>query len=129
MLALALTVSFWCACLLLLVGLARRARLWRNGRAAPVVWSGLLAVPKRYLVDLHHVVAREPFVANSHAAVAGGAVLAIAVIGLNYGLAPSAPRWRPGWRPAAGWPRPPSSSRCCCSAPPSWRWASAWAGR
>ncbi len=87
MLALALTLSFWCACLLLLVGLARRARLWRQGRAAPIIWSGLLAVPKRYLVDLHHVVAREPFVARSHAAVAGGAVLSIAVIGLNYGLA------------------------------------------
>ncbi|MEC5162071.1 MULTISPECIES: (Fe-S)-binding protein [unclassified Janthinobacterium] len=87
MLAYALTVSFWCACLLLLLGLARRARLWRNGRAAPLVLSGLLAVPKRYLVDLHHVVAREPFVANSHAAVAGGAVLSIAVIGVNYGLA------------------------------------------
>jgi Fe-S oxidoreductase len=87
MLPLALTVSFWCAFALLLVGLAQRARLWRNGRSAPVLWSGLLAVPKRYLVDLHHVVAREPLVARSHAAVAGGAVLAILVIALNYGLA------------------------------------------
>ncbi|MFD2270782.1 DUF3483 domain-containing protein [Undibacterium arcticum] len=38
-------------------------------------------------VDLHHVVAREPFIARSHVAVAGGAVLAILVIAINYGLA------------------------------------------
>ncbi len=86
MLPLALTCLFWFACALLLLGLARRARLWRNGRRAKVALSGLLAMPKRYLVDLHHVVAREPFIARAHAAVGGGAVLAILVIALNYGL-------------------------------------------
>ena len=80
-------VVFWVAVLMLGVGLARRAALWRNGRAAAVNWLGLFAIPKRYFVDLHHVVAREPFVANAHVAVAGGAVLALLVVGINYGLA------------------------------------------
>ncbi|MFC6519172.1 (Fe-S)-binding protein [Undibacterium arcticum] len=87
MLPLVLTLLFWCAFGLLLLGLAQRARLWHNGRPARVAWSGLLAIPKRYFVDLHHVVAREPFIARSHVAVAGGAVLAILVIAINYGLA------------------------------------------
>ena len=80
-------IVFWVALLMLGVGLARRAALWRNGRAAAVDWLGLFAIPKRYFVDLHHVVAREPFVANAHVAVAGGAVLALLVVGVNYGLA------------------------------------------
>ena len=87
MLPMLLTISFWCACAMLLLGLAQRARLWRNGRPAAVAWSGLLAIPKRYFVDLHHVVAREPFIARTHVAVAGGGVLAILVIAINYGLA------------------------------------------
>ena len=87
MLPLALTCLFWFACALLLLGLAQRARLWRNGRPATVALSGLLAIPKRYFGDLHHVVAREPFIARAHVAVAGGAVLAILVIAVNYGLA------------------------------------------
>jgi Fe-S oxidoreductase len=77
---------FWLAVLTLAVGLARRATLWRHGRAAAVNWLGLLAIPKRYFVDLHHVVAREPFVARAHVGVAGGAVLALAVVALNYGF-------------------------------------------
>jgi len=80
-------IVFWVALLMLGIGLARRAALWRNGRAAAVDWLGLFAIPKRYFVDLHHVVAREPSVANAHVAVAGGAVLALLVVGVNYGLA------------------------------------------
>jgi len=80
------SVVFWAAVLTLVLGLARRAALWRNGRAASVNWLGLLAIPKRYFVDLHHVVAREPFVANAHVAVAGGAVLALVIVAINYGL-------------------------------------------
>ena len=72
-------IVFWFAVLMLGVGLARRAALWRNGRATTVNWLGLFAIPKRYFVDLHHVVAREPFVANAHVAVAGGAVLALLI--------------------------------------------------
>ena len=77
---------FWLAVLGLAWGLARRALIWRNGRAASVNWSGLLQIPKRYFVDLHDVVAREPFVARAHVGVAGGALLALALVALNYGL-------------------------------------------
>ena len=83
----AITVLFWLAVATLAIGLARRARLWSAGRAVDVEWSGLLAIPKRYFVDLHHVVARDPYIARTHIAVAGGAVAALALAGLNYGLA------------------------------------------
>jgi Fe-S oxidoreductase len=80
------TALFWLAAALLLTGLIRRTGLWRAGRAAPVRWSGLLAMPKRYLVDLHHVVARDPYIARTHVAVAGGAVATILLVAVNYGL-------------------------------------------
>ncbi|WP_293762887.1 DUF3483 domain-containing protein [uncultured Aquitalea sp.] len=83
---LVLTALVWLGLGLLLVGLACRAALWRQGRAAPVAWLGLLAMPKRYFVDLHHVVAREPAVARAHVAVAGGAVAILLLSMLNYGL-------------------------------------------
>ena len=82
----AITVLFWVATATLVLGLARRAMLWRAGRPAPLVWSGLLAVPKRYFIDLHHVVARDPYIAKTHIATAGGAVTVIALIAVNYGL-------------------------------------------
>ncbi len=84
--ALAITILFWLSVAALAVGLARRAQLWRAGQPAPVARSGLLAVPKRYFVDLHHVVARDPFIAHAHVATAGGAVLALIVVALNYGF-------------------------------------------
>ncbi|MCS0497619.1 (Fe-S)-binding protein [Ancylobacter sp. MQZ15Z-1] len=50
-----------------------RARLWRAGRPAKVDWMrGLMALPKRYLVDVHHVVGRDPYAARMHALAAGG---------------------------------------------------------
>ena len=82
-----LTISFWASMALMLLGLGQRARLWSNGRAQSVAAGKLFAIPKRYFVDLHHVVAREPFIARTHVAVAGGAILAMLVIGINYGLA------------------------------------------
>ena len=72
------TAVFWLAVAALALGTARRAALWRAGRPAAVAWSGLLAIPKRYFVDLHHVVAREPAVARAHVAVAGGALACLA---------------------------------------------------
>jgi Fe-S oxidoreductase len=78
---------FWIAVLGLAWGMARRALIWRSGRAAAVDLSGLLQIPRRYFVDLHDVVAREPYVARAHVGVAGGAILALALVGLNYGLA------------------------------------------
>jgi Fe-S oxidoreductase len=81
-----ITAVFWLALTALAVGTARRAALWRAGRPAPVAWRGLLAIPKRYFVDLHDVVAREPAVARAHVAVAGGALASLGVVALNDGL-------------------------------------------
>lgn len=82
----ALTVVFWVAVAALAAGLYRRAGHWRKGQPAPVRWSGLLAAPRRYFVDLHEVVARERFVARAHVAVAGGAVACLALVAVNEGL-------------------------------------------
>jgi Fe-S oxidoreductase len=77
---------FWLAVLGLAWGMARRAVIWKTGRSRNVDLRGLLQIPKRYFVDLHDVVAREPFVARAHVGVAGGALLALALVALNYGL-------------------------------------------
>lgn len=82
----AITVLFWLSVVTLAVGLARRARLWLVGQSSPVAWSGLFAMPKRYFVDLHHVVARDPYMARTHVATAGGAILALILVAINYGL-------------------------------------------
>lgn len=81
-----ITALFWLTAATLLIGLWRRALLWNTGRSAAWSWLNLLAIPKRYFVDLHHVVAREPYIARTHVAVAGGAVAAIVLVALNYGL-------------------------------------------
>ena len=81
-----ITAVFWLAVTAFTVGTARRAALWRAGRPATVAWRGLLAIPKRYFVDLHDVVAREPAVARAHVAVAGGAIACLALVALNDGL-------------------------------------------
>ena len=81
-----ITALFWLAALTLALGLWRRAQLWRNGQAAEWKLTQLLTIPKRYFVDLHHVVAREPYIANTHVATAGGAVAALALVAVNYGL-------------------------------------------
>jgi Fe-S oxidoreductase len=77
---------FWLAVLALAWGMARRAVIWKTGRQRTVDIRGLLQIPKRYFIDLHDVVAREPFVARAHVGVAGGAILALALVALNYGL-------------------------------------------
>jgi dimethylglycine catabolism B len=82
-----ITALFWLATLTLLIGLWRRTQLWRNGQAANWKLSQLLTIPKRYFVDLHHVVSREPYIANTHVATAGGAVAALVLVAINYGLA------------------------------------------
>lgn len=84
---LAVTVLFWLAVIALAVGTFRRSRLWLAGAAAtPVSWTQIFKVPKRYLVDVHHVVARDQYIATTHMLVAGGAVAAIILIGVNDGL-------------------------------------------
>ncbi|WP_342627265.1 DUF3483 domain-containing protein [Nguyenibacter vanlangensis] len=48
---------------------------WLKGRPAGRSWlAGLASVPRRYLVDVHHVVARRPRHARMHALAAGGAL-------------------------------------------------------
>jgi dimethylglycine catabolism B len=81
-----ITAVFWLAAFTLLFGLWRRAQLWRAGQPAAWSWVQLLTIPKRYFVDLHHVVAREPYIARTHVATAGGAVAAVVLVALNYGL-------------------------------------------
>ncbi|MGF6811282.1 Fe-S oxidoreductase [Paraburkholderia sp. Clong3] len=85
-----ITVLLWVSVAGLAFALARRAAYWREGRATVAGAYGcanLLAIPKRYFVDLHHVVARDPYIARTHVATAGGAILAMALVFVNYGLA------------------------------------------
>jgi Fe-S oxidoreductase len=61
-------------------GLAWRSRRWAIGRPAAVPWiGGLFAVPKRYFVDVHHVVSRDPYAARMHVLAAGGFTAALLV--------------------------------------------------
>lgn len=86
----ALIVGLWLALGLAGVGLWRRARLWRAGQAAPVDWwRGVLALPRRYLVDVHHIVARKRPAARMHALVAGGFIAGSGLLLLG-----SVPAWR-----------------------------------
>ncbi|MFS3135998.1 DUF3483 domain-containing protein [Gluconacetobacter sacchari] len=66
---------------------------WLRGRPAAGSWlAGLRHVPRRYLVDVHHVVARRPVAARMHALAAGGVLggsvlaLAAAVSGLGWSV-------------------------------------------
>jgi Fe-S oxidoreductase len=84
-----LPILLFVALALAVWGAVRRMLLWRQGRAAKVdVLGGLLAMPKRYMVDLHHVVARDKYIANTHVATAGGFVLAavLAILVHGFGL-------------------------------------------
>lgn len=66
------------------IAAAEAARLvpsWRRGRRARVSWiSGIAALPKRYLVDVHHVVARKPAAARMHMLIAGGLLAGTALL-------------------------------------------------
>ncbi|HJH17209.1 MAG TPA: dimethylglycine demethylation protein DgcB [Pseudomonas lactis] len=83
-----LPILLFAALGLAVLGALRRVNMWRRGRASKVdLLGGLLAMPKRYMVDLHHVVARDKYIANTHVATALGfvlsALLAIAVHGFG----------------------------------------------
>ncbi|MGY4491081.1 dimethylglycine demethylation protein DgcB [Pseudomonas sp. TE3610] len=82
-----LPILLFAALALGVLGAVRRVRLWRQGRPAAVdLLGGLLAMPRRYMVDLHHVVARDKYIANTHVATAGGAVLSIVLAILVHGF-------------------------------------------
>ncbi len=67
-----LPILLFSALALAALGAWRRVSMWRNGRPSKVdLLGGLLAMPKRYMVDLHHVVARDKYIANTHVATAG----------------------------------------------------------
>ena len=76
-----LSVLIFIALALAVIGAVRRARLWRQGQANPVdIIGGLLKMPRRYLVDLHHVVARDKAMSNTHVVTAGGFVASAVLI-------------------------------------------------
>ena len=84
-----LPVLLFAAMGLAVLGALRRVNMWRRGRAAKVdLLGGLLAMPKRYMVDLHHVVARDKYIANTHVATALGFVLSalLAILVHGFGL-------------------------------------------
>lgn len=59
------------------------SRRWLAGAPAEVDWvGGLKALPRRYLVDVHDVVARKPFNARFHALTAGGFLVSLALLPL-----------------------------------------------
>ena len=85
-----ITALLWLSVAGLAFALFKRAAYWREGRATAAGaygWGNLLSIPKRYFVDLHHVVARDPYISKTHVATAGGAIAAMALVFLNYGLA------------------------------------------
>ncbi|WPP00290.1 dimethylglycine demethylation protein DgcB [Pseudomonas sp. HR96] len=82
-----LPILLFAALGLAVLGALRRVAMWRQGRAAKVdLLGGLLAMPRRYMVDLHHVVARDKYIANTHVATAGGAVASIVLAVLVHGF-------------------------------------------
>ncbi|WP_227367681.1 (Fe-S)-binding protein [Halomonas sp. M20] len=87
MLDILLPILIFSALALAAIGALRRIRLWRQGRPSPVpIAKGLAAMPRRYLVDLHHVVARDKYISNTHVATAGGFVAAAVLMILVHGL-------------------------------------------
>ncbi len=82
-----LTVTGFLFAAFSLMLMLRRASIWRRGAKAPIDWSGLMRIPRRYFVDVHHKVERRPSAARMHIAAAGGLVglllVLVAVIGLQ----------------------------------------------
>jgi Fe-S oxidoreductase len=69
---------------LAIIGALRRIALWRQGQASTIHWRGLFSIPQRYLVDLHHVVASDKYISNTHVATAGGFVVTALLVILIY---------------------------------------------
>ncbi len=69
------------ALVLAVIGAVRRVSLWRAGQPDQVnLMAGLMAMPKRYLHDLHDVVERDKYMSKTHAATGGGFVLSALLI-------------------------------------------------
>lgn len=81
---LALVLLAWVLLAGTVVQTMRLAAVWRRGATARVDWiAGLLALPSRYLVDVHAVVDRRPGAARMHQAIAGGLLAASALLVLG----------------------------------------------
>lgn len=66
-----------------------RYKLWKKGQAKVenmLSLKLLFSIPKRYFVDLHHIVMRDAYIAWTHIMVAGGTVLALLFLVLIYVL-------------------------------------------
>ena len=64
-----------------LLGVFQRAARWSAGKPAKVDWlAGLLALPRRYLINVHHVVARDRYASTMHVMAAGGFVAAFVLL-------------------------------------------------
>ncbi len=75
-----------------LIGVLGRIAGWRAGRPAKVDWlAGLLALPRRYLVNVHEVVARDRYASTMHVMAAGGLVLALLLVVLVHGFGIASP--------------------------------------
>lgn len=84
-----LPILLFAALALAVLGAAKRFFMWRRGRPSKVDWiGGLLKMPRRYLVDLHHVVERDKYMSKTHVATAGGFVLSalLAIVVHGFGL-------------------------------------------
>ena len=69
------------ALLLAAIGAVRRVNLWRAGQPESVDFmAGLIAMPGRYLHDLHDIVERDKYMSKTHAATGGGFVLSLIMI-------------------------------------------------
>ncbi|MFC5699493.1 dimethylglycine demethylation protein DgcB [Pseudomonas sp. GCM10022186] len=84
-----LPILLFAALGLAVLGAAKRFFMWRRGRPSKVDWiGGLMKMPRRYLVDLHHVVERDKYMSKTHVATAGGFVLSalLAIVVHGFGL-------------------------------------------
>ncbi|WP_088743129.1 (Fe-S)-binding protein [Cobetia sp. QF-1] len=87
-----LSVLIFAALALAAIGAVKRIGMWRQGRADATSMSvgeliaSLAKIPRRYGVDLHHVVARDRYMANTHVATGGGFVAAALLMVVVYGF-------------------------------------------
>lgn len=66
---------------LAVIGAVRRVNMWRAGQPDQInMLAGLMAMPGRYLHDLHDIVERDKYMSKTHAATGGGFVLSMALI-------------------------------------------------
>ncbi|MFA6157068.1 DUF3483 domain-containing protein [Mesorhizobium sp.] len=61
--------------------------LWHKGREALSGWAAVTRLARRYFVDVHHLVAREPLSARMHVYTAGGFLALLFVTAMNALLA------------------------------------------